>query len=106
MASALGLKVDELSKEDQCYLQGLEPNTEWEGKRWIHLSSEYPETINYVDFYINGRFVNRSYDEPHFLYRETTWIQKPWIMDQGQNDVKVVVTFVDGRTLIKSVSIQ
>lgn len=106
MANALGLKVDELSKEDQCYLQGLEPNTEWEGKRWIHLSSEYPETINYVDFYINGRFVYRSYDEPHFLYRETTWIQKPWIMDQGQNDVKVVVTFVDGTSLTKSLSIK
>jgi hypothetical protein len=80
MAEVLGIHVPELSEKEHYYLQGLEPHTSFENKRWIRLASLYPERIDYVDFYRNNVFVYRSYDEPHFLFRETTWIQRPWIV--------------------------
>jgi len=101
MARVLGIELEELCLEDQFYLQGLEPNTSWNGRRWIRLAAEYPEKINYVDFYRNGVFIYRSYDEPFFMYRETTWIQKPWIMKKDDKIWTAEIVLHDGTTLIK-----
>ena len=105
MAASLGITLPELPLEEQFYLQGLEPNTEWQGKRWIRLSAEYPEKINYVNFYRNGEFIYRSYDEPYFMYRETTWIQKPWNINKDDKKWTAEIILADGRTIVKSVKV-
>lgn len=103
MARVLGIFLKELSLEEQFYLQGLESNTSWQGKRWIRLSAEYPEKINYVDFFRNREFVYRSYDEPFFLYRQTSWIQGPWIVDKEDKIWTAEVVLNDGTTVVKEV---
>jgi len=98
MAEILGVEVAPLPEEEQYYLQGLEPNTSWQNNRWIRLASLYPETIDYVDFFLNDQFIYRSYDEPHFLYRETTWIQHPWITKNKDEKWMVKVVLKNGST--------
>ncbi|HKL41165.1 MAG TPA: cellulase family glycosylhydrolase [Clostridia bacterium] len=104
MAKNVGIEIDELPIDEQFYLQGLEENTSWDNKRWIHVAAEYPEKVNYVDFYYNNQFVYRSYDEPFFLFRETTWIQKGWtIQESGEWKVKIVLN--DGKIIEKAKSV-
>jgi hypothetical protein len=105
MARTVGIDLDELPFEDQFYLQGLEPYTSWKGKRWIRLAAEYPEQIDYVDFYRNGEFIYRSYDEPFFLYPQTTWIQRAWNVQVGDTSFMAKVVFKDGRVLRKVVEV-
>ncbi len=103
MARGLGIDLEELPIEDQFYLQGLEPYTKWQDKRWIRLAAEYPEKVNYVDFYRNNELVYRSYDEPFFMFRETTWIQKPWNVKKDDKVWRAEVVLYDGTMVIKSV---
>lgn len=105
MAVSLGIKLPELPLEERFYLQGLEPNTKWHNKRWIRLAAEFPEKINHVDFYRNNEFMYRSYDEPYFMYRETTWIQKPWHIKKDDKNWTAKVVLVDGTTVTKSVEV-
>jgi hypothetical protein len=105
MATTLGINISKLPLEEQFYLQGLEPNTEWQKKRWIRLSAEYPEKIYYVNFYRNGEFIYRSYDEPYFMYRETTWIQQPWTVKKDDKKWTAEIVLYDGTTVVKSVSV-
>jgi hypothetical protein len=101
IASCLGIEISQLSNQDQFYLQGLEPHTSWQGKRWIRLTAEYPETIDYVNYYRNGELIYRSYDEPFVLFRETTWIQNPWIVQDNDKEWMAEGVLKDGRTVIK-----
>lgn len=103
MAKAVGIDLPELPFEEQFYLQGLEGNTAWQGKRWIRLAAEYPERIHYVNFYRNGEFIYRSYDEPFFLYRQTTWIQKEWNEKVDDREWTAEVVLHDGKTIVKTV---
>lgn len=96
MANVLGINIPDIPIEEQFYLQGLEPHTSFENKRWIRLTAEYPETIDYVDYFHQGKHIYRSYDEPFFLFRETTWIQKPWIVQDEDQQWMVEVVFKDG----------
>lgn len=105
MARVLGIHIEALPLEDQFYLQGLESNTIWQGKRWIRLAAEYPEKINYVNFYRNREFIYRSYDEPYFLYRETSWIQRPWIVSKDDKIWTAEVVLYDGMTVVKEVNV-
>ncbi|MCF7925391.1 MAG: glycoside hydrolase family 5 protein [Candidatus Izimaplasma sp.] len=105
MASTLGIEQEELPFEEQFYLQGLEPHTSWKGKRWIRLAAEYPEKINYVDFYRNNKFVYRSYDEPFFMFRATTWIQYPWIVKEDDAHWEAKIILHDGSTMVQSVDL-
>ncbi|MCF7927140.1 MAG: glycoside hydrolase family 5 protein [Candidatus Izimaplasma sp.] len=105
MAKRIGIKLKELPLEEQFYLQGLEPHTKSQGKRWIRLAAEYPEKINYVNYYRNGKFIYRSYDEPFFLYRETTWIQQPWEVKSDDRIWRAEVVLQDGKKVIKSVGV-
>lgn len=105
MATTLGIALPELPFEEQFYLQGLEFNTKWQGKQWIRLAAEHPEQINYVNFYRNGEFIYRSYDEPFFMYRETTWIQQPWTIKKDDQKWTAEVVLVDGTIVVKSVKV-
>lgn len=75
MAMGLGIEVPPIKEEDQFYLQGLEENMTYNGKRWIRLASLYPETIDYVSFYENDKLVYIAYDDPFLVYFEKTWQQ-------------------------------
>ena len=95
MATGLGIELPPLPLEEQFYLQGLESNTIWQGKRWIRLAAENPEKIQYVNFYRNGEFIYRSYDEPFFLYPINTWIQQPWIVTKDDKSWSAEVVLSD-----------
>lgn len=75
MAEGLGIPVEPLPQEDWYYLQGLEPDMIYEGKRWIRMASLYPETIDHVCFYKNDRLVYIAYDDPFLVNYEKNWQQ-------------------------------
>lgn len=73
MAMGIGIDVPEIPKEDQYYLQGLEPNWSYEGERWIRVASLYPESIDHVDFIRNGELYYTSYDESFQINFDSNW---------------------------------
>ena len=83
IARAVGIPVPELPESDQYVLQGLEAWTEFGGMRTIRLAADFPETVDYVDFYLDGEKIYRNYDEPFFLDREATWLGTPRIVKPG-----------------------
>ena len=64
-----------LAQEDQFYLQGLEKDMEYDGKRFIRLASLYPEQIDYVEFFRDGVLVERAYDDPFCVNFIENWWQ-------------------------------
>lgn len=106
MAESLGISKHELVPEEQFYLQGLEKNEEWEGKRWIRLASICPEKISQVRFYRNEELVHRAYDDPfsiHFLFN---WIQKPFEGIVSGERWKAVVMLTDGTEITKEIVVE
>ena len=86
LAQGLGIPVPALSLKEQYYLQGLEPQMEYEGRRWIRLASLYPETINYVDFHLNGQLVYTAYVEPFTIHFQSNWRQRAWEVQAGDRE--------------------
>jgi hypothetical protein len=72
-----------------------------DNKRWIRLSSLYPETINYVEFYRNDVLIDIAYEEPFMVNNESTWLQKPFIMNKDDHEWKAKIFLRDGRILEK-----
>lgn len=105
MARGLGIPVDSISEEDQYVLDGLNDRWSWEGRRWVRLSAEFPETVNSVEFYRNGNLVDLAFGEPFYVNYEQTWIQRGTPTAAG--DVwKAVVHLVDGRTLEREATVR
>lgn len=75
LALELGIEQTEPSLEDQFYLQGFENHMTYENKRWIRVASLYPEKIDYVDFFRDGKLFATAYDDPFSIYFNTNWIQ-------------------------------
>jgi hypothetical protein len=95
MARGLGVSVDELPADSQYILDGVKGPYELNGQRWIRLTAEYPETINYVDFLLNDKLADRSYQEPFYVNYENPWTQRGYNTKKG--DVwKAVVHLADG----------
>lgn len=105
IARAVGIPLEELPFEEQFYLQGLEDLTSFHGKRVVRLAAEFPETVNYVDFYLNGEMLYRSYDEPFFLEQMTTWFATHHEVTSDDREWKAVIVLADGRTLEKCVTL-
>jgi len=101
IARTVGIPVEELPFEEQFYLQGLEDWTSFHGLRAIRLAAEFPERIDYVDFYLNGKKLYRSYDEPFYMHRDTTWLCKPWKVAPEDKDWKAVVKLCDDSSIVK-----
>ena len=99
VARAVGIPIEELPLQEQFYLQGLENWTEFNGMRVIRLAAEFPEMIDYVDFYLNGEKIYRSYDEPFYLDRESTWLAKSRKVNLKTEKWKAVVKLNDGREI-------
>ena len=106
IARAVGIALEELPLEQQFYLQGLEDWTAFHGKRVIRLAAEFPESVDYVDFYLDGEKIYRSYDEPFYLHRETTWLAEPVNADDNKDkEWKAVIRLCDGRIIEKTAAV-
>jgi hypothetical protein len=101
MAMGLGIPVPALPLEEQYYLAGLEPQMQFEGKRWIRLASLYPETIDCCDFYCNGEWVYTAYDEPFSVNYRSNWMQGPWEVRAEDKEWTAVVHLRDGSVMEK-----
>lgn len=106
MAMGLGIAVDAIPEDAQYYLQGLEPDWTYEGKRWIRLASLYPEKVDRVDFYRNGKLVYTSYDEPFPVYYRTTWMQGGWEVQPDDREWRAVAHLGDGSQIEKTVQVE
>lgn len=101
IAKAIGIEIPELSEEEQYYLQGFEPEMEYQGKRWIRLASLCPETINFVDFYRNGELIYTCYDEPFTVNFKSNWLQGAVEVSRGEK-WRAVIHLRSGRVLEKT----
>lgn len=100
MAEGIGLSVPDIPEEERFYLQGLEPEMEAAGgQRWIRLASLYPETIDYVDFYLNGEPVYTNYVEPFSVNFSSNWRQQAWITRPEDREWKAVIHLKNGEVL-------
>lgn len=105
MARGVGIKVPALSKDEQFILDGVTGPYELNGERWIRLTAEYPETINYVDFFLNSVPVDRAYEEPFFVNYVDTWTQTGYKTQKG--DIwKAIIHLGDGQTLERSAEVK
>ena len=98
MAKGLGIPVKELNEKEQYVLDGLTGPYEFKGERWVRLSAEYPETITKVEFFMNDKLVDRSYQEPFFVNYQETWIQKGIQTKKGDR-WKAIIYLTDGRKI-------
>jgi len=98
MAKGIGIRVPEIPGEERYYLQGFEPHMSYKGERWIRVASLYPETIDHVDYYENGRLIYTCYDEPFSLYYKANWRQDG-IIETSAYRLKAVVTLVSGEVI-------
>ena len=105
MAQGIGIDVPELPFEEQYYLQGLEPDWEDNGERWIRVASLYPESINYVDFYRNGKLFYTSYDEPFTINFITNWRQGGVKLRPDDKEWKAVIHLRNGDVLEKAATL-
>ena len=80
-------------------LLGISANECWDGKCWPRVASLYPESINYVDFFVDGEYLYRSYDDPFTLYYLTNWLQEPLKRTDGV--VRAEITLRSGEKLIR-----
>ena len=119
MAEAVGIKTPQL--ENEYRLMGLEKDvhcqlmpygTMWRrikmydeyaqisggDMRFLRLASLYPERINYVDFFIDGKLIERVYDSPFTVNQMSNWSQGPLFDLDVNADVYAIVHNRDGRT--------
>ncbi len=99
MAEHLGIPVPKLEKKDQYYLQGLEKDITYQGKRWIRVASLYPTTIDRVIFYKNNEQIYIAYDDPFLLYFTKNWDQNG-IDDVAGTKYKAVVKLISGEEIV------
>jgi hypothetical protein len=101
MAQGIGIDIKEPEKEQQYYLQGLEPEMTLDGKRWLRVAGLYPETIDYVEFFRNGESFYTCYDEPFSANFMSNWMQGP-VLDCTDSDVfKAEIHLRDGTVVEK-----
>lgn len=106
LAERLGIEKIALPEEDQFYLQGLEKDASYDGKRWIRLASIYPEKILKVDFYRNDEYFITTYDDPFSINFEFNWLQRA-VEDVNPGERwKAVITLTDGKKIIKETVVE
>lgn len=101
LADSLGITKNEMPLEEQFYLQGLEPDAVWEGKRWVRLASMYPEKIQRVDFYRNGRYFESAYNDPFTINYVVNWLQKPIEGIKSGEHWEARIYLTDGTMIVK-----
>ncbi len=84
--------------ENELYLEGLEENSEINGGHYVKVASLYPEQLDYVKYYEDGKLLDVSYEEPFLMYSLTTWEQKPYIPTKGAKEFRAVVHLANHET--------
>jgi len=103
---AVGIPAEELPEEEQYVLQGLAPRERFSGGLCaLRLAAEFPEKVDYVDFYRDGEHLDRSYDEPFFCNTEETWIATPFRVQPG-SVYRAEIRLTDGRTLVREQKVE
>ena len=102
MADVIGLDLPEIPLEDQFYFQGFERDYTYASKRWIRLASLYPERIDYVEFFRNGKLFDIAFEEPYYALHQTTWIQGGVDSGDKPEDWKAVVYLHSGDVVEKT----
>lgn len=105
MAEGIGIELAPLAEEERFYLQGLEPDLEYGGQRWIRLASLYPESIRSVDFYRNGTLYYTAYDEPFSVHFETNWRQGGITVRPDDREWRAVVHLGNGEVVERVVEV-
>jgi len=105
MAEGIGIELPPLPEVEQYYLQGLEPHMIQDGKRWIRLAALYPEKIDTVEYFRNGKPMGMAYEEPFYPDYVTTWAQKPIFMQPEDKSFTACITRFDGEVIEKTVEI-
>jgi hypothetical protein len=103
MADGIGIQLDPIPEEEQYYLQGLEPDRIQDGKRWIRLAALYPERIDTVEYFRNGKPMGIAYEEPFYPEYVTTWIQKPILIQPDDREFMARIRLFDGTVIEKYV---
>lgn len=106
MAQGIGIKLPEISFENQFYLQGFEEKMFFEGKRWIRLASLYPESIDYIEFYRNGELYYTCFDEPFTVSYTSNWSQKGTEISSEDKEWKAIIHLNNGSSIEKNVKIE
>jgi hypothetical protein len=104
MAGGIGIEVDTIAEEDQYYLQGLESGWSYGGERWVRLASQYPETVDHVDYFVNDALTYTSYDEPFSVNFQTNWRQKGVKSNVGDR-WKAIVYLANGEAIERSAEV-
>jgi hypothetical protein len=97
MAEVIGIDKPKPAFEEQFYLQGFEPDMTYGGQRWIRLASLYPEQVDFVEFYRNGKPVYSAYDEPFSVNFRSNWRQGGVEIAESGESWEAVIHLVDGR---------
>lgn len=105
MGEGIGIDLPPLPEADQYYLQGLEPSWEDNGQRWIRLASLYPENINYVEFFRNGKFFQVSYDEPFSINFINNWLQRGVNIRPDDKEWKAVIYLHNGDVIERTANL-
>ena len=101
MAEMIGINVAEIPFEDQFYFQGFEENIVYDNSRWLRVASLYPEIINYVDFYKEGKLVYTCYEDPFTLYFNSNWHQGKLNVLDGKGKWEAKIHLRDGRVIVR-----
>lgn len=98
MAMALGIDVDPPGRDEQYVLQGIDPRWTVDHQYWPRLASLYPETVDHVEYFDGETLLDRSWDEPFFLFTRNTWMSGPWVTDDPST-LRALVHLRDGSTI-------
>lgn len=99
MARILGIDTPDMQPETELYFQGLKANETTDGKRWLRVAALYPEKVDYVDFYRDGKLFYTSYDEPFTIRFESPWYQSPIFENEFGTIWEAVVHMTDGEII-------
>ncbi len=101
MAMGLGIPLPALSESESYYLHGCEPHLTYAGNRWLRVASLKPESIDFVDFYLDGRLVFTAYDEPFSLNFRANWHQGPWLVAADDREWRAEIHLRSGAVVEK-----
>jgi hypothetical protein len=101
MAEIIGLGKSMPSVGDQYHLHGFEPAITAGGERWIRVGSLYPESVDYVEFFRNGRLCWTAYDEPYSVNFHSNWHQAGVSVAESGEAWRAVIHLCSGEVVEK-----
>ncbi len=90
---------------DDYYLQGFEENTNMGERRFIKVTTLFPEQINYVEYYEDDKQLYISYDMPHLMYMIWTWQQNAYIPSKNAKTFTAKIYLTSGTVIEKKVDL-